>query len=152
MGARGPAPKPTVLKLLQGNPGHQKLSRREPKPRLLTPKAPTHLDPRAKAYWDELVPELERIPGLLTAVDGAALTLLSQAWAESQQADLIIQELGLTVETKMGTLARPEVRIRDTASKRFRALAAEFGLTPSSRSRINAGTAQAPDENDGILS
>lgn len=98
-----------------------------------------------------MAPELERL-GLLTIVDGGALTLLSQAYSEWFAADQVIQELGLTVETKMGMFARPEVRIRDTAAKRFKALAAEFGLTPSSRSRINAGTAQAPDENDGILS
>ncbi len=151
MGRRGPAPKPTILRVLEGNPSHRPLPRNEPRPRALAPKCPTTLDATARAYWASVAPELERL-GLLTIVDGGALTLLSQAYSEWFAADQVIQELGLTVETKMGMFARPEVRIRDTAAKRFKALAAEFGLTPSSRSRINAGTAQAPDENDGILS
>jgi P27 family predicted phage terminase small subunit len=97
------------------------------------------------------VAELERIPGLLTVVDGGALSLLCQAYSEWQQADAAIQEHGLTVENKQGMFARPEVRIRDTAAKRYRAMASEFGLTPSSRSRINVGQGQdGPD--DGILS
>ncbi len=152
MGRRGPAPKPTILKVLQGNPGHQKLNRREPRPRQITPKPPIHLDARARDYWDALVPELERIPGLLTAVDGTALAAYCQACSEWEQADLAVQEHGLTTDTGHGIFARPEVRIRDTAAKRMKAFAAEFGLTPSSRSRINAGHAQDPDESDGILS
>ena len=33
----GPKPKPTRLKVLQGNPGHQKLPKNEPKPRPIRP-------------------------------------------------------------------------------------------------------------------
>lgn len=152
MGRRGPAPKPTVLRVLEGNPGKRPLNKREPKPRIRTPKAPAYLDLYAKAHWDELIPELEHIPGLLTAVDGGMLTLLCQTYSEWRMADEIIQRDGLTVETKGGTWARPEVKIRDSASKRYRAMAAEFGLTPSSRSRISLGSAQDNADDDGILS
>jgi P27 family predicted phage terminase small subunit len=152
MGRRGPAPRPTVLRVLEGNPGKRPLNKREPRPRIVTPRPPAHLDARARAYWDELVPELERVPGLLTAVDGTALAAYCQACSEWEQADIAIQEHGLTTDTGHGIFARPEVRIRDTAAKRMKAFAAEFGLTPSSRSRIQVGHSQDDSDSDGILS
>lgn len=147
----GRSPKPTSLRVLEGNPQHRPMPKNEPKPRLITPIVPAHLDAFAREHWDALVGELELVPGLLTVVDGGALSLLCQAWSEWRSADAAIQEHGLTVENKQGMFARPEVRIRDTAAKRYRALASEFGLTPSSRSRINVGSGQEAVD-DGILS
>jgi hypothetical protein len=34
MGKRGPSPKPTSLKVLQGNPGKRKINKSEPKPHM----------------------------------------------------------------------------------------------------------------------
>ena len=50
MGKRGPAPKPTELKRLQGNPGKRPLNKREPKPAIgqRTPNAPEWLTAEAK--------------------------------------------------------------------------------------------------------
>lgn len=146
----GRSPKPTLLRVLEGNPQHRPLPKNEPKPMPKAPAAPASLDARARAYWAELAPELERL-GLLTSADGNAFGVYCQACSEWEAADLAIQRHGLTVETKMGTFARPEVRIRDTAAKRMRAFSAEFGLTPSARSRISVNPVGA-DADDDILS
>ena len=72
MGARGPAPKPTALKVLDGNPRHRPINRSEPRPRPVAPKCPSWLDAEAKREWRRIAPALERI-GLLTEIDGTAL-------------------------------------------------------------------------------
>ena len=54
MGLRGPAPKPTTIKRLEGNPGKRKLNDGEPSPRLGAPECPDHLDDVARKEWDRL--------------------------------------------------------------------------------------------------
>jgi phage terminase small subunit len=82
MAVRGRKPKPTHLKVLSGNPGRRPLPESEPKPQPVAPPCPDWLPEEARAKWDELAPELERL-GLLTAVDGPAfaMTLLHYALA-----------------------------------------------------------------------
>src|SRR5690349_1761687 len=70
MGERGPARKPTALRVLEGDQSHRPPNRREPKPKIRadTPRAPEHLEAVARATWNRLAPELHRL-GLLTDVD-----------------------------------------------------------------------------------
>ncbi len=69
MGKRGPQPKPTALRVLQGNPSHKKkTTAEEPKPRPLAPEPPVWLNKEAIAVWNDLAPKLEPL-GLLTEVD-----------------------------------------------------------------------------------
>ena len=56
MGLRGPAPQPTALKVLRGNPGKRPLNKREPEPPTDNPPhCPDHLDDVAKVEWNRLV-------------------------------------------------------------------------------------------------
>ena len=74
MGKRGPAPKPTALKVLQGNPGKRPLNDKEPEyeksDELLKP--PPYLSTHAKKEWKRIAPMLLN-NGLLTNVDISAL-------------------------------------------------------------------------------
>jgi len=76
-------PKPTNLKILEGNRGRRKLVD-EPKPRPLIPTPPKGLDRVAKKFWLELAPKIENL-GLLTEVDVSAFTVLCQVWARLTQ-------------------------------------------------------------------
>ena len=67
----GRKPKPTSLKVLEGNPGKRQLNPNEPKPDASIPKCPAWLSKEAKREWKRLVPFLEQA-GLLTQVDRAA--------------------------------------------------------------------------------
>ena len=80
MAVPGRKPRPTHLKILEGNPGKRSLTKNEPKPRPVNPTQPDWLLREAKAEWRRVVPELERM-GLLTTVDRAALATYCQAWA-----------------------------------------------------------------------
>ncbi len=73
MARRGPAPKPTRMKVLAGNPGKRPLNRREPQPKPGLPRCPAQLSEEAKREWKRISKELDRL-GLLTVLDRAALS------------------------------------------------------------------------------
>lgn len=144
MGARGPLPKPTALKVLEGNPGKRPLNRAEPKPRPVAPKCPAWLLLEAKREWRRVAPELERL-GLLTVVDGTALAGYCQAYARWREAEAALSEHGLTFATDKGYVCvRPEVAIAQRSLQLVKGFCAEFGLTPSSRGRMTL-----PEVDDG---
>ena len=146
MGARGPIPQPTALKLLKGNPGKRPINGREPKPRPVPPKCPTWIDAAAKREWRRVVPELDRI-GLLTTVDMAALAAYCQAFSRWKDAEESLSEHGVTFETEKGYLMpRPEIAIAKMYLGFIKSFCAEFGLTPSSRGRM---TLPEVDEDEG---
>lgn len=144
MGARGPAPKPTALKIIEGNPGRRPLNHDEPKPSLGAPKCPTWLDLEAKREWRRIVPELDRI-GLLTKVDGTALAGYCQAYSRWREAEEVLSRDGLTFSTPNGYVQqRPEVAIAQKYLTIVKTFCAEFGLTPSARGRMTV-----PDKGNG---
>lgn len=142
----GPAPKPTVLKLLEGNRGKRKL-KPEPRPLPITPDAPDFLGPEAGMEWRRVVPELERM-GLMTLIDGAALAGYCQSYARWIECEKVITDEGFSYETfsaQGGRMvrARPEVRMGQAYLDAVRKFATEFGFTPASRSRVSV-----PDQAD----
>ena len=69
---RGRKPKPTALKLIEGNPGKRAINGQEPMPPASLPDCPQHLTTEARAEWQRLAEILNGI-GLLTQVDRAAM-------------------------------------------------------------------------------
>lgn len=145
MGARGPAKKPTNLKIIQGNPGKKQLNNdvkidgfSEP------PKPPVHLDKVAKKEWKRLAPVLFDV-GLLSKGDIAAFGAYCAAYSswyyaeKNLQAKLSENGGGLTFETEKGYQQQiPEIGVANQARLNMVKLAREFGLTPSSRAGIAA--------------
>lgn len=79
MGLRGPQPKPTALKLLEGNPGKRALDLSAGvNPRVEIPDAPKHLGKEARKEWKRITPILEGL-GLISGLDRTALGLYCQA-------------------------------------------------------------------------
>lgn len=138
MGKRGPAPKPTNLKLLQGNPGKRPVNKSEPQFTKYDepPKPPTHLNKYGKKEWKRILPVLMNV-GLLTEADYATLAAYCQAYGTWVEAEKLIKEKGFTyISDKGNSIQRPEVGIASTAMKNIVTFAREFGMTPSSRSNI----------------
>ena len=143
---RGRPPKPTVTKLLTGTFRKGRQNTREPKPEPGIPSCPDGLDAAAKLEWARITPELHRL-GLLTLVDRAALAGYCVLWSRWQAAEAVIQRDGLTFETPNGFLQkRPEVTIARESLALMRNFASEFGLSPSSRSRVQAGPPARTEE------
>ncbi len=84
----GPAPKPTALKLVQGNPGKRAINKREPRFRG-TPVCPEWLTPEAKIEWERVVAELKALD-MLRSVDSSALAAYCQSYARWQSAERLI--------------------------------------------------------------
>lgn len=133
----GPPPKPTNLRILQGNPGKRPLPKGEPQPRVVAMTCPRWLLPEGKREWRRVAPELKRM-GLATVVDRTALSAYCQAYARWRQAEEILSREGLVFETASGYLApRPEVAIAQKSMQLMKGFLTEFGFTPASRTRIS---------------
>ena len=154
MATRGRKPKPTALKILEGNPGKRPINENEPIPPKGTVKCPTWLEPEAKKEWKRLAPSLEAM-GVLTQVDLTAFAGYCQAYARWKEAEEFITQHGTIVRTSSGYWQQvPQVSIAQTYLKIMNRFAEQFGLTPSSRSRIIAsdgGPANAADEMESLL-
>ena len=132
----GRRPKPTVIKLLAGNPGHRPLNEGEPRPRDVPPKCPPILQGEAKAEWRRMSRRLHDA-GLLSEIDGAALTTYCLTWARLMDAEEKLRNSGAILQTPNGWLAQsPYLAIATKATEQLVRILVEFGMTPSSRSRI----------------
>lgn len=151
----GPAPKPTKLKLLAGNPGKRRLNDREPAPAVpdRAPYAPRFLGAEAKKEWRRIAPVLLDL-GLYTDLDYAALVAYCSAFGRMIEAE---RELGKQASPIRTTDKGYEhqtawLSIRNAAAKEVRSLLAEFGLSPAQRSRVTAAGAGAESDLERILS
>lgn len=78
MGKRGPAPKPTELKVLEGNRGHRSLNLDQMfRPEVGLPDVPRWLSKEGRKAWKRLSEELLRY-NLLSRVDQDAFAMLCQ--------------------------------------------------------------------------
>ena len=150
MATIGRKPKPTAMKVLEGNPGKRPLNLAEPHPEKKLPDCPDWLEDEAKAEWERLAVPLYNL-GLLTELDMAAFASYCQAYARWKEAEEFISQHGSIVKTKTGYWQQvPQVSIARANQAMMLKAAAEFGLTPSARSRIIAGNTKAEDAVDDM--
>ena len=85
--------------------------------------------------------------GLLTRIDREALALCCQAWARWVEAEAGIAKHGLMVKSPNGfPMQSPYLAIANKAMEQVRSFLAEFGMSPSSRTRVRAEPVQSePD-------
>jgi P27 family predicted phage terminase small subunit len=133
------------LKTLEGNPGKRPINKNEPQPGGF-PNCPRHLSNEAKAEWKRISKELSRL-GLLTSVDRAALAAYCSAYGRWVEAERGLQKsAALIVKAPSGQpIQNPFVSIINAALDQMRKFLTEFGMTPSSRSRLQVQmTPQTP--------
>jgi len=145
----GPKPTPTELKLVRGNPGHQKLPQNEPKPRPLRPNKPSFgANKAASRYWDRLIPILEDMR-VLTEADGFALKDLSIALALRDEAERGIERARKADKLVYITSNNSQAlcawfTLKDKAEKTCERGYARFGLGPADRTKIEVSKPDAP--------
>ena len=115
---------------------------------------PDHLTPAAQLEWDRVIEETVNL-GILTNLDRGALAAYCQAYgrwvaaetalAHMAQKDAITE--GLIIRTKAGNVIQnPLVGAANKAMADMVRYAAEFGLTPSARTRVSgAGRSDVED-------
>lgn len=145
MGKRGTKPKPTKLKLIEGNPGKRAVNKREPQPNASKPLCPSHLDKVARAEWHRSIRLLHEM-GLVTQLDRAALACYCQAWSRWKQAEEHLCNDGLIIKSPQGyPMQSPYLPIANKAMQQIRAFLTEFGMTPCSRVGLQTETESPVD-------
>ena len=135
----GPPPKPTMLKLLEGNPGKRPLNGNEPKPNPVkrVPPPPKALGKYGTQEWKRIAPELVKL-GLLTTLDTTSLYAYCEAYETWREAKGFLSEGGMTYATPTGFLkSSPWMLIAKEALAEMRRWGQELGLTPAARTRIH---------------
>ena len=148
---RGRKPIPNAIKRKLGNGRVDSGGRRipdEPQPPPGAPPMPRSLDGRAKQAWIMFTSELAAMD-LLTRADAAALQILCETWAQLQEAAENLQTTGIVIKWPNGQPgASPYFKTYHDAAKLVKAMLAEFGLTPSSRSRFAMPLKDQEEEDD----
>lgn len=138
MGKRGPKPKPTRLRVLEGNPSKRPLNDQEPEPSGEAV-CPDYLSDDAKAAWSEIMASLP--PGMITAADAPLLAAYCEAVAthkaavESLAARGVARSRCLLVHGKPA----PQLRIMAEAARTMATLGTRLGLSPADRSGLKGG-------------
>lgn len=143
--ARGRKPTPAAVKKARGNPSKRKAKTKEPVSRVGVSAPPDFISPEARVAWLYLRPKLEAM-GLLTEADEVAFTALCEAVGEWRIYRKMLNEDGGRIKphpTKKGAFLYNPVGFVDKIEKRMQGWMMEFGLTPSSRSRVTRTEPQA---------
>jgi P27 family predicted phage terminase small subunit len=134
---RGPAPTPTALKILRGNPGRRPINPDEPKPAVCLPDPPADLQGAALTEWLDMGPELEAL-GLITKIDVRAFETYCREWGRYKDAEAEVTKLGEVVKAPSGyPIMNPYRSVANKALARCERLWAKFGMTPADRSRVH---------------
>ncbi|SFD42707.1 phage terminase small subunit P27 family [Roseivivax sediminis] len=154
MPLRGPKPTPTHLKVLAGTTRRHRLNPQEPQPDASRPEAPEHLSDAARQEWGRVLDAIGQL-GIVTELDRAALAAYCQAYGRWVSAEAALSRMaerdaatdGLIIRTKAGNaIQNPLVGAANKAMADLVRYAAEFGLTPSARSRVSAAALDDPDD------
>ena len=143
-GGGGRKPLPTALKVLRDNPGRRPLNENEPQPEVRLPIAPAHLSDAARREWRRAGKLLVQ-QGLMTDLDRAALTAYCVAYARWMECEKQIRENGVLMVEKGVPVVSPYLIVANKAMEQMRVMMLEFGMSPSSRSRVGSGQ-QEPEE------
>jgi P27 family predicted phage terminase small subunit len=141
MGKRGPAPKPTRLRLLHGDrPG--RTNQDEPPTPSGLPECPDDAADDVRQVWDYTIGNLI-VMGVATPADRDALRCYCEAVVTHRKASALLAEQSTLIPgtVKGAVVANPAVRVQRDAAAQVRAFAGEFGFTPAARSEIHKGEA-----------
>lgn len=140
----GRKPKPSKLKALEGNPGKRALNRDEPvMADLRDSEPPGFLCRWGKKEWRRVMGAAPS--GLVTSADVSVLAAMCAAYGRWRKAHAALAKVGdvITMPSRY-CQPHPYVAIEQRARKDFIAAAAEFGLSPSARSRVHVAPKADP--------
>lgn len=143
----GPKPKPTHLRIVQGD-RPDRINKAEPRPSAKPPRAPEWLGEDAKKVWRRTVTQLKAM-GIASEADRDLLAAYCTTVVNLQRATEIVDRTGIMVKGRRdGVVKNPAVQIQRDAAQLVARLAAEFGLSPSSRTRLRSTDATEHDIGD----
>ena len=161
MSQTGPKPKPTVIHQMNDNPGKRDISMKieleeevEKKTDISILEPPEWIKNNKIALneWNRVAPILYDL-GLLKINDTAALEAYCKCWSRYKEAEMQIDQAHSTIiKTPSGYVQQiPQVSIAHRYLKLAKDFMTEFGLTPSSRGRMQLPGDSSDDEMEELL-
>lgn len=142
MGRRGPAPQPTSLRVVRGNPSKTPIPPDEPRPEDDDGAPPEGLSGAALATWERTVPIL-RAMGVWTAADRATWERYCVVHELFQRNREMVAAHGeVMVFNRRDKNGNPYMQVSPFATQLYRAAAEllrieqQYGMTPSSRTQV----------------
>lgn len=146
MGRRGPAPKPTQLRLLEGA-RRSDVNRNEPVPRSGRIDAPAELSDDVRVIFEYVVDELEHMK-IASPADRDSIVCYAEAVDKHRKASAVLAKSPVLIRGLHGGMVRnPALAVQRDAANTIRQFAQEFGLTPSARARIDSERLSDDDDN-----
>lgn len=145
MGSRGPQPTPTQT-LIDRNSRKLYGRKAEPVDPVVAPEMPQGLNPVAAQYWALTVPRLVA-RRTICELDFGKLVGMCRWWAHYCHHDDALEELELSGKGWEGSSSSHPMKLSHLAWTAYAAIAYEFGLSPSSKTRVQASPAEKA-END----
>ena len=151
MAKPGVKPTPTALKLVKGEKKKSRLNPDEPQPELGIPSCPTELSDTVKVEWGRISKELNKL-GLITEIDRAALTGYCDAYGRWADASEVLKKTGLIIKSPVQgvPMQNPVLPIINKALAEMKGFLTEFGMTPSSRTRVSVPKQKPKNPYDDI--
>ncbi|MCJ7854613.1 phage terminase small subunit P27 family [Pseudomonas monteilii] len=138
--ARGRPPKPTALKVIQGNPGKRALNKNAPTPDALAevPDPPAWLGAIAASIWRQVAPWLVQSK-ILTDTDLHNLELFAMAYQRWREAEDDVTRNGIVVMGSKQKIKNPACTVLNETARRISTFGAALGLDPAARARLKPG-------------
>lgn len=142
--------KPTVLKELAGTLKPGRVNHEEPDLPALAqaPRCPVHLKGEVRKTWQKVGRLLAKM-GVLTEADLHALEAYCVIFARWQDAEANLITYGVMLSDAGKLFPSPYLRVAEDCLKQMRAWMTEFGITPSSRSRVKVEKKAPASLNEG---
>ena len=149
MGKRGPAPKPTALRVFEGTRIQRPTMRDgEPLPELLeSPVCPEWIGEWGRAAWDRMTPQLVGTR-LFTEADYDLFAQWCFAHDMFHQARLDLAANGLCFDTEKGRQANPAAKIMNAQTAIIVKIGTLFGMGPAAR--VGLAAPQADTGHDDL--
>lgn len=140
----GRPPKPTALKVLQGNPGKRAINESEPKFKSAEQRPPEWLKGYGRDLWIRLAPKLIE-QGVLTEVDRDLFAAGCERWGVYRRAT--DEAFDLLAESKAhGMVTNPLQALAKSALNDATSIFREFGIGAASRSKVKVNPPEVEDK------
>ena len=149
----GRLPRPTKLKILAGEPNKDRINENEPEAPPGRPPMPERFNDSkgGKVAWENLLDALEAL-GILSPVYAHALEVYTDTYIQYRSAVDAVNKYGAVLPNGDSFKRNPYVTEMHMNKASLIKLQAEFGLTPSSLSRISVpGAEKALDALDELM-
>ena len=142
----GRKPLPDNVKYLKGTAQPCRINDEAPTPEADKVECPEYLSNAAKKHWEKISTELMDC-GILTNIDVDALAVYCENYATWAEATKKLNRYGSVIKNKQGLpVLSPYFKVARNAFDQMKVLLSEFGMTPSSRTKVKATQKEKPKD------